>query len=153
MNIAVIGAGYVGLVTGTCFAELGNHVTCIDVNKEKIAGYESQAVSVLQMKTSQIEIRDLLLLLGQKQILSLFVEGGQSVHASFLETKCFNEIVTYISPKLIGGKDAPTMFGGTGFIKLQDAISLQIQEMKQIGDDIKIVASVRNEVPACLQEL
>ncbi len=37
MNITVIGAGYVGLVTGTCFADLGNHVTCIDVNKEKIA--------------------------------------------------------------------------------------------------------------------
>lgn len=37
MNIAVMGAGYVGLVTGTCFAELGNHVTCIDVNRDKIA--------------------------------------------------------------------------------------------------------------------
>lgn len=36
MNIAVIGAGYVGLVTGTCFAELGNQVTCIDVNQDKI---------------------------------------------------------------------------------------------------------------------
>ncbi|WIY60156.1 bifunctional diaminohydroxyphosphoribosylaminopyrimidine deaminase/5-amino-6-(5-phosphoribosylamino)uracil reductase RibD [Bacillus arachidis] len=124
-----------------------------DVKKEKIATYESQAVSVLQMQTNQIEIRDLLLRLGEKQILSLFVEGGQSVHASFLEAKCFNEIVTYISPKLIGGKASPTMFGGTGFNKLQDAISLQIQEMKQLGDDIKIVATVRNEVLACLQEL
>lgn len=36
MNITVIGAGYVGLVTGACFSELGNHVTCIDVNQKKI---------------------------------------------------------------------------------------------------------------------
>lgn len=39
------------------------------------------------------------------------------------------------------------------FLKLQDALSLQIQTMKQIGDDIKIVATVRNEVSECLQEL
>ena len=36
MNITVIGAGYVGLVTGTCFADLGNQVTCVDINKDKI---------------------------------------------------------------------------------------------------------------------
>ncbi len=36
-NIAVIGVGYVGLVTGTCFADLGNRVTCVDVNDERIA--------------------------------------------------------------------------------------------------------------------
>jgi UDPglucose 6-dehydrogenase len=37
MKIAVVGTGYVGLVTGTCFAESGNHVTCIDIDQEKIA--------------------------------------------------------------------------------------------------------------------
>jgi len=36
MNIAVVGTGYVGLVTGTCFAETGNHVICVDINAEKV---------------------------------------------------------------------------------------------------------------------
>jgi UDPglucose 6-dehydrogenase len=36
MNIAVVGTGYVGLVTGACFAEFGNHVTCVDKDRDKI---------------------------------------------------------------------------------------------------------------------
>jgi len=37
MKLAVVGAGYVGLVTGACFAEMGNHVVCVDVDKDKLA--------------------------------------------------------------------------------------------------------------------
>ncbi|MCB0636488.1 MAG: UDP-glucose/GDP-mannose dehydrogenase family protein [Lewinella sp.] len=37
MNIAVVGTGYVGLVTGTCFAETGNTVTCVDIDEKKVA--------------------------------------------------------------------------------------------------------------------
>ncbi len=36
MNIAVVGTGYVGLVTGTCFAESGNNVICVDINEQKV---------------------------------------------------------------------------------------------------------------------
>ena len=37
MNICMIGAGYVGLVTGTCLAESGNEVICVDIDKRKIS--------------------------------------------------------------------------------------------------------------------
>ena len=36
MKIAVVGTGYVGLVTGTCFAETGNEVVCIDIDQQKV---------------------------------------------------------------------------------------------------------------------
>ena len=36
MRITVVGTGYVGLVTGTCFAETGNNVVCVDIDSEKI---------------------------------------------------------------------------------------------------------------------
>jgi UDPglucose 6-dehydrogenase len=47
-NIAVIGVGYVGLVTGTCFADLGNRVTCVDVNEERIANLKQGILPIFE---------------------------------------------------------------------------------------------------------
>ncbi len=48
MNIAVVGTGYVGLVTGTCLAETGNHVICVDINKEKVQKMQSGVVPIYE---------------------------------------------------------------------------------------------------------
>ena len=47
-NIAVIGTGYVGLVTGTCFAETGNNVICVDIDKEKVQRLKNGEVPIYE---------------------------------------------------------------------------------------------------------
>ncbi len=48
MKIAVVGTGYVGLVTGTCFAETGNTVTCIDIDQEKVKKLQSGVITIYE---------------------------------------------------------------------------------------------------------
>lgn len=48
MKISVIGTGYVGLVTGVCFAEMGNNVWCVDVNQEKISRLENGELPIYE---------------------------------------------------------------------------------------------------------
>jgi len=47
-NIAVIGSGYVGLVTGTCFADLGNSVVCVDVNEERVRNLQNGVMPIYE---------------------------------------------------------------------------------------------------------
>ncbi|PHX82762.1 MAG: UDP-glucose 6-dehydrogenase [Flavobacteriales bacterium] len=48
MNIAVVGSGYVGLVTGTCLAETGNHVTCVDIDALKVEKMQSGIIPIYE---------------------------------------------------------------------------------------------------------
>ena len=58
MKIAVVGTGYVGLVTGTCFAETGNHVTCVDIDKNKVEKLSSGTITIYEPGLEKLFLRN-----------------------------------------------------------------------------------------------
>ena len=59
MKIAVVGTGYVGLVSGTCLAETGNTVTCIDIDREKISKLRSGQITIYEPGLEKLFSRNL----------------------------------------------------------------------------------------------
>lgn len=59
MNIAIVGTGYVGLVTGTCFAELGVNVVCVDIDKEKVERLKQSILPIYEPELDAMVSRNL----------------------------------------------------------------------------------------------
>lgn len=115
-------------------------VTGCDISSKQEEVYKSRGIEVIKMPDPKINIRDLLRVLGERRITSLFVEGGAEVHGSFLKEQAFQQVIAYIAPKLIGGKMAPASFGGAGIEKISDVTQLAIKDVKKFGNDLRIIA-------------
>jgi diaminohydroxyphosphoribosylaminopyrimidine deaminase/5-amino-6-(5-phosphoribosylamino)uracil reductase len=87
-----------------------------------------------------IDLLTVLPLLKKEGIHHLFVEGGGTIHFSFIQHHLFDDLYAQISPILIGGKDAKTPVEGNGFATLKDATHIAFQEYFQIGSDIVVYA-------------
>lgn len=82
MKIAVVGTGYVGLVTGTCFAETGNKVTCVDIDASKVARLSGGEITIYEPGLEKLFLRNLQE--GRLQFTTNLKEGIEGASIIFL---------------------------------------------------------------------
>ncbi|WP_040205964.1 bifunctional diaminohydroxyphosphoribosylaminopyrimidine deaminase/5-amino-6-(5-phosphoribosylamino)uracil reductase RibD [Neobacillus jeddahensis] len=107
-------------------------------DKDKRAQLEEKGVSVFVTSGARsVDAADMMTILGEKLVSSLFIEGGGTINAALLEQKLIDKVVLYIAPKLVGGQNAPTFLEGTGIEQMSDAIELANMTVTPIGKDFK----------------
>ena len=97
------------------------------------------------IKMDKIDLRQLLINLGDEGVDSIFVEGGAYTHGTFLDEGLVDKVYAYISPKLIGGKNALTPVSGEGVSLMKDAYLLEDIRMKFFDQDILIEGLVKKD--------
>ncbi|CDQ18756.1 diaminohydroxyphosphoribosylaminopyrimidine deaminase / 5-amino-6-(5-phosphoribosylamino)uracil reductase [Halobacillus karajensis] len=116
------------------------------VGKEREELYEKyEHVRIISLENDQVSIDEVLQYLGEHKVTSLLVEGGATIADAFVRAGKVDETITYMAPKLIGGKEALTPVGGEGIQQLKNARAFVIVSTEKMGDDIKIVSVRKGE--------
>lgn len=125
-----------------------------DGKKEKREKLLSAGVELIRCGDGdQVDLNLLFHKLGERQIDSVLVEGGGTLHGSLLLTGLVNRVYAYVAPKLIGGKEAKSPVEGTGFSRMREAAVLNEIEIIPFGEDICITGKMpEKEADICLPE-
>jgi diaminohydroxyphosphoribosylaminopyrimidine deaminase/5-amino-6-(5-phosphoribosylamino)uracil reductase len=112
-------------------------------DQSKVDQLSSMGVMVLldPYQSKRIHLPWLMKQLLKLNIRSVMVEGGGTVHESFIRQQYVDRIYAQISPMLIGGKKAKTPVEGLGFPLLKDATRVAFSNLFKIGQDIIIVST------------
>lgn len=126
----------------------GQAKTILSVTKnaprEKISALKSCGVEIIETDGEKVDLNFLLKKLGEREITSILVEGGGTLHFSMLKENLVDKIFAFIAPKILGGKNALTAVEGAGFEKLSDAIRLKNFSAEKIGKDFLLTGNVDN---------
>ena len=111
--------------------------------QEKISALKNSGVEIIFAGSGdKVDLKILLEELAEREIASILVEGGGTLHFSLLEKNLADKIFAFIAPKIIGGKNALTAVEGAGFSELKNAAKLKNLTTEKIGDDILICGYV-----------
>jgi len=114
---------------------------------EKIRSLGAKVI-YLPSKDGRVDLNKLMESLGEEQIDSILLEGGGELNYSALKAGIVDKVVTFIAPKILGGKDAPTPVEGEGSCSMRERIELEKIKVSTFDDDVMI----EGEVKRCLQD-
>lgn len=108
---------------------------------ERAALLRERGVEVVEFTATpegRVDLNALMAYLGEKRIISLFVEGGGTVHAAMLEARLAHRVLFFVAPRIIGGTDAPTPVEGSGGTRVAEAVPVRGLRVRRYGEDIAL---------------
>jgi diaminohydroxyphosphoribosylaminopyrimidine deaminase/5-amino-6-(5-phosphoribosylamino)uracil reductase len=105
----------------------------------------AQRAKILEAKekSGQVNLKDLLKKLAQQGILSILVEGGGTLIGSLFDEGLVDKVLFFVSPKIIGGKEAIGSVMGRGVSRVDRAIAIKEVKLKRIGQDFLFEGRIR----------
>jgi diaminohydroxyphosphoribosylaminopyrimidine deaminase/5-amino-6-(5-phosphoribosylamino)uracil reductase len=97
----------------------------------------------LPSREEQVDLAELLRVLGKREVTSLLVEGGATLFGSLFEQDLVDKLLVFIAPIIIGGGEAKSSVEGRGVEKVAQAVSLSRVKVERLGDDVLISGYVR----------
>ncbi|MBN2198507.1 MAG: bifunctional diaminohydroxyphosphoribosylaminopyrimidine deaminase/5-amino-6-(5-phosphoribosylamino)uracil reductase RibD [Candidatus Aminicenantes bacterium] len=112
--------------------------TGADIPAAKARALEKKGAEILRLpgRRDGIPLRPVLRELGRRQVASVLVEGGSAVGSSFLDGGLADRIFLSLSPKLFGGRGAPSFYEGRGAFTVRDALRARRARIFELGDEI-----------------
>ena len=111
---------------------------------ERVNALQQAGVEVIRMNAGpQVDLRELMHQLAERDICSVFVEGGGTVNFSLLQSGLVDKIYAFIAPKVLGGRTALTPVEGDGFAALEEAVELSDVQMELLAGDILVAGYVK----------
>jgi diaminohydroxyphosphoribosylaminopyrimidine deaminase/5-amino-6-(5-phosphoribosylamino)uracil reductase len=107
----------------------------------KVRGLQRAGVETVTLEA--LDLRLLFEELARAGIQSILVEGGGEVHASLFAARLADEVLVFVAPKVVGGRDAVTPVEGEGLERMSDALRLEDVTLERLGDDAVLRARVR----------
>jgi len=98
---------------------------------------------ICPLKNDKVDLAFLVRSLGIMGIDSILIEGGSMLAYSALTEQIVDKVTNFISPKILGGKLAPTPVGGNGIEKINDAIKVAGWKMRKSGEDLLIEGYIK----------